>query len=53
MRVTLILEFPESYCYLARGIAQVYLLFFYIRPIHKRKILLGRSVFTPALRVQK
>ena len=28
MRVTLILEFPASYCYLARGIAQVYLLYF-------------------------
>ena len=28
MWVTLILEFPASYCYLARGIAQVYLLYF-------------------------
>ena len=29
MQVTIILEFPASYCYLARGIAQVYLLYFY------------------------
>ena len=28
MQVTIILEFPASYCYLARGIAQVYLLYF-------------------------
>ena len=28
MQVTLILEFSASYCYLARGIAQVYLLYF-------------------------
>ena len=29
MRVTIILEFPASYCHLARGMAQVYLLYFY------------------------
>ena len=28
MRVTMILEFPASYCHLARGIAQVFLLYF-------------------------
>ena len=30
MQVTIILEFPASYCYLARGNAQVYLLYFLI-----------------------
>ena len=30
MRVTMILKFPASYCHLARGIAQVYLLYFWI-----------------------
>ena len=29
MRVTMILEFPASYCHIARGIAQVYLLYLY------------------------
>ena len=29
MRVTMILEFPASNCHLARGIVQVYLLYFF------------------------
>ena len=29
MQVTMILEFPAGYCHLARGIAQVYLLYFF------------------------
>ena len=29
MQVTMILEFPASYCHLARGIMQVYLLYFF------------------------
>ena len=30
MQVTMIFEFPASYCHLARGITQVYLLFFFL-----------------------
>ena len=31
MQVPMILEFPASYCHLARGIMQVYLPYFYIK----------------------
>ena len=30
MQVTMILEFPASYCHLARRIMQVYLLYFFV-----------------------
>ena len=37
MRVTMLLEFPVGYCHLARGIVQIYLLyFFYIYLVKER-----------------
>ena len=38
MRVTMIWEFPASYCHLARGITQVYLLYFFSFYSQNRKL---------------
>ena len=51
MQVTKILEFPSSYCNLARGIAQVYLLYFFLSggnnmtPLKNTKISQKSDVF--------